>query len=126
MSFLRYMQVETYQAILHANWQFFVKQRKSDLVNILTAEIGRSAMGAYSVLQFIASTAFSTIQIVLAFILSPGITTFVLICGLVLIFFNRRFLKRSVALGKRDFELGREYLGGVTDQINGIKDIKSN
>lgn len=126
MGFLRYMQVETYQAILHANWQFFVKQRKSDLVNILTAEIGRSAMGAYSVLQFIASTAFSTIQIGLAFILSPGITTFVLICGLVLIFFNRRFLKRSVALGKRDFELGREYLGGVTDQINGIKDIKSN
>src|SRR5699024_4107375 len=47
-------------------------------------------------------------------------------CGLVLIFFNRKFLKRSLALGKRDFELGREYLGGITDQMNGIKDIKSN
>jgi len=126
MSFLRYMQVETYQSILHANWQFFVKQRKSDLVNILTAEIGRSSLGAYSVLQFIASIAFSAIQVVLAFILSPGITTFVLACGFVLIFFNRKFLKRSIALGKRDFELGREYLGGITDQMNGIKDIKSN
>src|SRR5699024_1007407 len=91
MSFLRYMQVETYQSILHANWQFFVKQRKSDLVNILTAEIGRSSLGAYSVLQFIASIAFSAIQVVLAFILSPGITTFVLACGFVLIFFNRKF-----------------------------------
>lgn len=126
MGFLRYMQVETYQSILHANWQFFVRQRKSDLINILTAEIGRSSMGAYSVLQFIASSAFSIIQIGLALILSPGITTFVLICGLALIYFNRKFLKRSLALGKRDYELGREYLGGITDQMNGIKDIKSN
>ncbi|WP_164667432.1 ABC transporter ATP-binding protein [Virgibacillus doumboii] len=124
--FLRYMQVETYKSILHSNWQFFVKQRKSDLVNILTSEIGRSSMGAYSVLKFISSTAFSAIQIGLAFILSPSITIFVLLCGLILIFFNRKFLKRSLALGRRNFELGREYLGGVTDQMNGIKDIKSN
>ncbi|SFD66591.1 ATP-binding cassette, subfamily C [Lentibacillus persicus] len=126
MGFLRYMQVKTYQLLLHANWQFFIKQRKSDLVNILTAEIGRSSLGAYSVLQFIASTVFSAIQIGLAFILSPSITAFVLLCGAVLIFFNRKFLKRSLALGKRDYELGREYIGGVTDQMNGIKDIKSN
>src|SRR5690625_3294222 len=37
MGFLRFMQVETYQSILHANWQFFIKQRRTDLVNILTA-----------------------------------------------------------------------------------------
>jgi|SRR5690625_517238 len=126
MGFLRFMQVETYQSILHANWQFFIKQRRTDLVNILTAEVGKSSIGAYSVLQFIASTAFSAIQVGLAFILSPGITTFVLLCGLVLIFFNRKFLKRSLSLGKRDFYLGRDYLAGVTDQLNGIKDIKSN
>src|SRR5690625_593946 len=83
-------------------------------------------MGAYFVLQFVASIAFSTIQIGLAFILSPSITAFVLLCGLVLIYFNRKFLKRSLALGKINFELGREYLGGITDQMNGIKDIKSN
>ena len=54
------------------------------------------------------------------------ITTFVLICGIVLIFFNRKFLKRSLALGNRNYELARNYMAGITDQINGIKDVKSN
>ncbi|RKQ33474.1 ABC transporter ATP-binding protein [Oceanobacillus halophilus] len=124
--FLRYMRVQTYQSLLRANWDFFIRNRKSDLINVLTAEIARSSAGAHSVLQFIASIAFSMIQIVLAFILSPSITAFVLLCGLVLIFFNRKFLKRSLALGSRNYELGREYIAGITDQLNGIKDIKSN
>ncbi|WP_249869443.1 ABC transporter ATP-binding protein [Oceanobacillus saliphilus] len=124
--FLRYMRVETYTSLLHANWQFFVKNRKSDLINILTGEIARSAVGAYSVLQFISSIAFSFVQIGLAFILSPAITTFVLLCGLVLLFFNRKFLKRSLDLGSRNYEIGKEFLGGITDQVNGIKDVKSN
>lgn len=125
-NFLRYMQIETYQSLLYADWQFFVRNRKSDLLNILTSEIARSSMGAYSVLQFISSIAFTFIQIGLAFIISPTITTFVLLCGLVLIFFNRNFLKKSLALGNRNFELAKEYISGISDHLNGIKDVKSN
>ena len=43
-----------------------------------------------------------------------------------LILFSRTFIKSSLAIGNRTYESGREYLAGVTDQINGIKDIKSN
>ena len=45
---------------------------------------------------------------------------------LVLTYFNRKFLKRSLALGNRNYELAKTYIAGITDQINGIKDIKSN
>lgn len=124
--FLRYMRVETYHSLLHADWQFFVRNRKSDFINVLTSEIAHSSVGAYSVLQFISSIVFSFIQIGLAFIISPMITTFVLLCGLVLIFFNRKFLKRSMVLGNRNYELSKEYLSGITDHMNGIKDVKSN
>ncbi|MFD1040640.1 ABC transporter ATP-binding protein [Virgibacillus byunsanensis] len=124
--FLRHMRMETYGSLLHANWKFFIRNRKSDLINILTAEIARASAGTHSFLQFAASLVFTFIQIGLAFWLSPNITMFVLACGLVLIFFNRKFLKRSLALGKRNYELGRNYLAGITDQVNGIKDIKSN
>ncbi|MFC7322743.1 ABC transporter ATP-binding protein [Halobacillus campisalis] len=124
--FLRHLRITTYGAILNANWKFFIRNRKSDLINILTSEIGRASMGTQSVLQFIASLVFTFIQIGLAFFLSPTITVFVLLCGGILLFFNRKFLKRSLALGNRNFELAREYIGGLTDQINGIKDVKSN
>jgi ATP-binding cassette subfamily C protein len=124
--FFRHMRVETYQSLLHANWRFFVKNRKSDLIHILTAEIAKSSAATHSFLQFLGSLIFTFIQVGLAFWLSPTITTFVLMCGLVLLFFNRKFLKRSLELGNRSFTLGRDYLSGITDQINGIKDIKSN
>lgn len=125
-SFLRYMRVETYKAIMYADWKFFIRNRKSDFINILTSEIARSSVGAYSVLQFFSSIVFTLIQVGLAFIISPAITAFVLLCGLVLIFFNRKFLKRSLALGNRNFELAKEYISGITDHMNGIKDIKTN
>nr|WP_263325102.1 ABC transporter ATP-binding protein [Neobacillus sp. Marseille-Q6967] len=124
--FFRYMRLETYSAILYSNWDFFIKKRKSDLINLLTSEIAKASAGTHSFLQFITSLIFSLIQVALAFILSPYITIIVLLCGLMLIFFNRKFLRRSLALGNRNFELGKNYLAGITDQINGIKDIKSN
>lgn len=124
--FFRHMRIETYEGLLHADWDFFIKRRKSDLINIMTGEIARAGAGAYSFLEFASALIFTVIQVGLAFWLSPNITVFVLLFGLVLIYFNRKFLKRSLALGARSFELGRSYLAGITDQINGIKDIKSN
>lgn len=73
-----------------------------------------------------ASLIFTVIQIALAFWLSPNITIFVLISGVFIVFLNRKFLKRSLALGNRNYELARQFYAGTTDQINGIKDIKSN
>ncbi|MBM7573492.1 ABC transporter ATP-binding protein [Aquibacillus albus] len=124
--FLRYIQLETYHSLLKANWDFFIKKRKSDLINILTAEIGRTNAGTQSFLKLMASVMITIVQVALAFVLSPGITSFVLLCGLLLLFLNRKFLRRSLILGNRNYELGRSFLAGITDQINGIKDIKSN
>ncbi|MCL6571519.1 MAG: ABC transporter ATP-binding protein/permease [Bacillus sp. (in: Bacteria)] len=124
--FFRQLRIETYDALLHANWDFFIKKRKSDLLNFMTAEIATASAGTNSFLQFISSLIFTLIQIALAFLLSANITIFVLISGLILIFFSRKYLKRSLALGGKTYESGKNYLAGITDQINGIKDIKSN
>ncbi|WP_226655152.1 ABC transporter ATP-binding protein [Pseudalkalibacillus hwajinpoensis] len=124
--FLKHLREETYRRVLHSNWSFFIKNRKSDLINILFSEVGRASSGTNSLLQFLSSLIITSIQIGLAFLLAPVITTFVLLCGTVLIYFNRKFLKRSLALGDRNYELAKSYVAGITDQINGIKDIKSN
>lgn len=124
--FFRHLRVNTYHSLLHANWAFFIKNRKSDLINLLTTEVARSSAGTHSLLQFLASLIFTVIQIGLAFFLSPSITFFLLLCGALIVFLNRKFLKMSLALGKKNYSLGKEYLAGISDQMNGIKDIKSN
>ncbi|MFD2875154.1 ABC transporter ATP-binding protein [Paenibacillus rhizoplanae] len=53
-------------------------------------------------------------------------TLAVLVCAALLSIFSRRFIRKAKRLGSRSTELGKTYLGGITDQLNGIKDIKSN
>ncbi|WIY61136.1 ABC transporter ATP-binding protein [Bacillus arachidis] len=124
--FINHLRLETYRGLLQANWSFFVKKRKSDLINSLTTELGRVSAGTNLFLQLLTSLIFTFIQIGLAFWLSADITLFVLCCGVVLAFFSRRFIKKSKRLGGRTSENSKAYLAGITDHFNGIKDIKSN
>jgi ABC-type multidrug transport system fused ATPase/permease subunit len=124
--FTRYLRVELYRDLLNANWEFYLKRRKSDLINTITADLARVSAGTNIVLQLITSIIFTTIQIVLAFMLSPHITFFVIISGCILAIFSRGFIKRSNVLGSKTSEIGQAFLAGITDNFNGIKEIKSN
>jgi ABC-type multidrug transport system fused ATPase/permease subunit len=124
--FSRYLRVELYRDLLNANWEFYLKRRKSDLINTITADLARVSAGTNMVLQLITSIIFTTIQIILAYLLSPHITFFVLISGCLLAIFSRGFIKRSNVLGSKTSEIGLAFLAGITDNFNGIKEIKSN
>lgn len=125
-SFTRHLREETYKALLQANWGFFLKKRRSDIINSMINEVARVSGGIQLFLQFAASFIFTFIQIGIAFWLSTKMTIFVLFFGFILIFFSRRFIKKSNTLGENTVELSKTYLGGITDHFNGIKEIKSN
>lgn len=124
--FINHVRLQTYGAILQSNWDFFIKKRKSDLIDSLTGDLGRVTSGTYVFLQFMASIVYTLIQVGIAFWLSAKMTVFVLCCGLAVSLFSRTFIKQSRMLGNHTSELGRSYIGGITDHFNGIKDIKSN
>lgn len=124
--FLHHLRLETYTALMHANWNFFIKRRRSDLINSLTTELTRVGFGTTLILQLIASVIFTCIQIGLAFWLSPTMTIFVLAFGFILTLFSRNFIKKAKSLGGQTSQLSQSFLAGITDQIGGIKDIKSN
>jgi ABC-type multidrug transport system fused ATPase/permease subunit len=124
--FLRHLRLETYSALLQSNWNFFAKKRKSDLINLITSELTRVGFGTNLVLQLLASLIFTMIQISFAFWLSPKMTVFVLFFGLLIAFFSRKFIKKSKTLGTQTSQLSQSFLAGISDQLNGIKDIKSN
>ncbi|MRN56313.1 ABC transporter ATP-binding protein [Paenibacillus monticola] len=122
----RKLRYEVYGALLRAEWSFFLKKRTSDLINMMTTELARVLAGISSFLQFITSLLFTLVQIGFAFWLSPKMTLSVLVCAVLLSVFSRRFIRKARMLGSRSSLLGKIYLGGITDQLNGIKDIKSN
>ncbi|WP_338449852.1 ABC transporter ATP-binding protein [Niallia oryzisoli] len=125
-SFIRHLRDETYKNLIQANWGFFLKKRKTDIINSMTTELSRVAGGTYMFLQFMTSLVFTFIQIGLAFWLSAKMTIAVLLFGLALIFFSKTFIRKSSEIGNQNVELSKAYLAGITDHFNGIKDIKSN
>jgi ATP-binding cassette subfamily C protein len=124
--FVLNLRLEIYHAVLQANWDFFIKKRKSDIINSLTTELGRVSAGLALLLQLLTTFIFTLIQIGLALWLSVKLTIFILICGCVHVLLTRKFAKRAKILGSLTSEISQSYLAGITDQLNGIKDIKSN
>ncbi|MFS0638322.1 ABC transporter ATP-binding protein [Mesobacillus foraminis] len=124
--FVRHLREKTYQALIHSNWNLYLNKRKSDIINSMTNELGRVSGGTQLFLQFITSLVFTFIQIVLAFWLSVKMTLFVLLFGSALIFLNRKFINKSNTLGNETLHLSKTYLATITDNFNGMKDIKSN
>ena len=41
--FLKHLRDETYRSLLNSNWEFYLRKRKSDIINILTTEIAKAA-----------------------------------------------------------------------------------
>ncbi|KEZ50316.1 ABC transporter ATP-binding protein [Metabacillus indicus] len=124
--FLRHLKEETYKGLLNTNWRFLLSYRKSDILNIMTSEISKVSGGTHFFIQFMASSLFTFVQVIIAFLISPQLTFLVVFFGLILSFFSKKLIKESKNLGSDTFELSKKYFAGVSDQINGIKDIKSN
>jgi ABC-type multidrug transport system fused ATPase/permease subunit len=124
--FIGRVRITIYEALMNANWGFYSRKRKSDLVNIMTIELARVSGGIYQFIKLLTAIIFCLIQVCFAFWLSVEMTLFVLMSGIILSFFSQRFIRQSKALGKRTSKLSQEYLAGITEQLNGIKDIKSN
>ncbi|MEK7015497.1 ABC transporter ATP-binding protein [Bacillus sp. FSL R9-9410] len=125
-AFVRELRIETYSMILKAKWSFFLEKRKTNLINILTTELARVSYGVNLILQLLAAILFTFIQVGIAFLLSPQITIFVLVFGLLFLVASRVFIKKARILGGKTSKLAQGYLSGITDHFNGIKDIKSN
>ncbi|UVI31516.1 ABC transporter ATP-binding protein [Paenibacillus spongiae] len=125
-SFIHELRLRSYRELLSAKWEFYLNRRKSDIINTLTAEMSRVNTGVHLCMQTTTSIIFTVIQIGLALWISAPITLLVVISGVLLALFSRRFSKRSMALGRVTVELSQQYMAGITDLFNGIKEVKSN
>lgn len=124
--FSRNLRIEIYSLLLHSKWALFLKKRKSTLINLLTSELARVIGGINFALQLLSNTIFMIIQLAIALWLSVKMTLFIVLFGLILGYLSRKFVQKSRHLGRRTSQLGEDYMAGITDQLNGIKDIKSN
>lgn len=120
-----FLSVRLFRAIAYADWQLLISKTKSDISHVLITELMRVYSGISTLLQMIANLTITLIQIVLAFLIAPGLTCWVLIGASVLFVFLQTFVKESRRMSQTISDLSRDLFIDLTEHLNGIKDVKS-
>lgn len=120
------LSIRLFRAVAYAKWQLIISKTKSDITNVLISELMRVYSGINLFLQMVATALITIIQIIMAFIIAPGLTCSVLGGAFVLFVFLRTFFKESRRMGQETSDLNRNLIFDLTEHLDGIKDVKSN
>lgn len=123
--YTRYLRVVLYEETIKAEWTCLIDKKKSDITNSFTVEINRIAAGTIYFLRIISQFILSLAQVYIAFLMSSTLTIFVIACGIAIFIFMNNTLKESKRLGASLQCINKELLSEITEQLNGIKEIKS-
>lgn len=124
-SYTNFLSIRVFRAAAEADWLFLLSKTKSDITHVLTGELMRVSAGTTFFLQLISTVCISVIQIILAFLISPGLTLVVLCGGMLLFICLYPFIKQSRRMGADISANNRDLFFEVTEHLNGIKEIKS-
>jgi ATP-binding cassette subfamily C protein len=116
---------DLYAAIVGMDWLPFTKLRASDLTVALTTESERTGLAASQVLSIAASAIVTAVYVGVAWRLSPSMTVAVFLSGAVLLVLLRRRTDRAAELGESYSDAVQDVHGAVTDDLSGMKTIRS-
>lgn len=114
-----------YDATIKARWQLLLEKNISDLTNTFSQEINKISMGSIFFLRIISQIIIGAVQITLTFLISWQLSVFVLICGLFMYIFVHPMIKRSKNLGYSIQKNNKTLMKEISEQLNGIKEVKS-
>jgi len=124
-SFNSYLGVRLFRAVAHARWQALMSMTKSDITNVFLMELGRVYGGINYFLRMTSTALITLIQIVIAFMISPGLTGLVLGGAIILFVLLRPLLGESRKLGEDISNFNRNLIFDLTEHLNGLKEVKS-
>ncbi len=123
--YIEYLRVRLYEKTVNVEWSSIVSKNKSDISNTFAVEINRISSGGVLFLRLISDAILFFVQLGIAFFISPPLTIFVVICGFVLALFMRSTLRDSKSIGSKIHETNKKLLFEITEQLNGVKEVKS-
>ena len=98
--FVVQLRAQLYEAMVHADWLFFTRQRGSEITQVLTDEVERIGSGTQQMLGLLSTVGVGLVQLVFAFLLAPGLTALAICCGGLLLLADRPVTRRTEGLGE--------------------------
>jgi len=121
LTFVDSLRVRLYAAVAAAEWRHLLSQRQSDLLSVLTVNVGVVYQGTSALLSLATSAFIIAAQILVALRLSPSITGLAVVTGLALTALVWPLVAYSRRLGRALIASNRDVLATVTGFLDGLK-----
>ena len=125
LGFVDALRERLYASTAAAAWLFLVRRRSSDLLHVLTHDVGRAGQGAMHLVQGSVSVTFALAQAALAVAISPPLAAGMLLAAGALLLAAGPLVGRSRRLGDRLTAGGRAAHAAMTEFLGGLKLAKS-
>ncbi len=123
--FICFLRDRFYRAMMDANWLFLTRSRGSELSDALLTELPSVSIVTRQLLMLLSSAVIASVQIGVAFVLSPTMTAVAVGCGVVMVAGLRRFRRKSFQLAKTAQQHRAEMTAAVHEHLAGLKITKS-
>ena len=118
------LRTRLHRAIAGTTWVYFSRTRTSTFGQLLTERIDRVASAAYYLMDLFVTAVIALVYVVLAFQVSPLMTTFVVTCGGLLALAMRGQLVKAHAAGERYTDASTRLHSATFDHLAGMKMAK--
>ena len=125
LTFVDALRGRLYSAVAAAEWRHLLRQRRSDIQNVLTVNVGLVSQGAAAALNLTAAGLVIAVQVLVALQISLLVTGLAAVTGLALMALVWPLVIRSRRLGQVLVLSNRQLLGSVTAFLDGLKLAKA-
>ncbi len=110
---------------LLSSWSFSLKQKIGTMHNSLVRDVQRSSDLLGAVAQVIQSFSGFFMYLLVAINISPTMTFYTMVCGLVLLFLLRPLLRRGQLIGALAAGVEKQFAQFLSEHIIGMKSVKA-
>ncbi|TIW18389.1 MAG: ABC transporter ATP-binding protein [Mesorhizobium sp.] len=123
--FVNRLRMNLFESIGKARWGVFTRMRGSDLDHALTGDIDRVQAAAFSLLMLAQTALLLAGYLVVSLFISPVMTSFAILIGVLLFIALQPFRARATAYGRVLTESRQDQYRTVSEFLGGIKVAKS-
>ncbi|BCG91380.1 ABC transporter ATP-binding protein [Mesorhizobium sp. 131-2-1] len=123
--FVNRLRMDLFESIGRARWGIFARTRSSDLDHALTGDIDRVQAAAFSLLMLAQTIVLLAGYLVVSLFISPVMTSFAIVIGVLMFAALRPFRSRATAYGRVLTANRQDQYRTVSEFLGGIKVAKS-
>jgi ATP-binding cassette subfamily C protein len=120
-----YLRERLHRAIVSADWLFLCRKKSADLVHVLTSEVERTGTATVYALLLAGDVLVTAIYVMVAAMLSAGVTLMVLGAGVFLAIILREKTKALQAIGNEMSRTNQLLYGAVIAHVQNLKATKT-